>query len=170
MKTLRLPPPPHREHHRIRPVSSRGYTLIEALVASGVLLVGVSAAAAMSLALVTQEEINENTLRAANHLDNAARLMQLGLAPATVVSLLPEVAVVDSLDFSQRDLSVPGIGTIPAITVSVTYRPTGATAANRGNVLEWTGGDPGTRRTASVEIISDAGVRSGTPPRVSHFK
>jgi len=149
---------------------ARGYTLVEALVASSVLLVGISAAASMSLALVTQEEINENTVRAANHLDNAARLVQLGMPPASIPGLLPAEPVVASLSFSQRTINLPEVGSVPATTVTVVYRPTGAVAENRGQVLEWTGGDAGAERSASVEVVSAGSFQSGPPPRINHFQ
>ena len=44
----------------------KAYTLIEALVASSILLIGIAAAASMSLSFVTQEEITERAARAFN--------------------------------------------------------------------------------------------------------
>lgn len=146
-----------------------GYTLVESLVASSVLLVGISAAAAMSLALLTQEEINENTVRAANYLDNAARLVHLGVPPDAVASLLPDEPVVASLGFSQRTVNVAEVGGIPAVAVTVTYRPTSAVSANRAQVLEWTGGAEGAERSASVEVFTAGGYQDGVPPRIDHF-
>lgn len=130
----------------------RAYTLVEALVGSSILLIGVAAAASMSLSLVTQEEINERSVRAFNYLDNAARLYRLGVAPPEIEEVLPPEPVVTSLDFSQRDVAVSGIGAIPATTIRITWRTTSATSSG-GASPDWTGGDPEATRTESVEVI-----------------
>lgn len=158
-------PPPSRSRRRCR-----GYTLVEALVASSVLLVGIGAAASMSLTLVTQEEINENTVRAANYLDNAARLVHLGVPPASVSALLPNEPVVASLSFSQRTINLPEVGSVPATAVTIVYLPTGAVAQSRSQVLEWTGGVEGAERSATVEVVTADSYQSGLPPRIDHFK
>lgn len=66
-----------------------GYTLIEVMMAISVLLVGVAAAAQLSLTMRKQEEANANIARALNLLESSHRLFQLGLSPAEVTALLP---------------------------------------------------------------------------------
>jgi len=68
----------------------RGYSLIEVLIAGAILVIGVSAAAIMANALFVQEESNGYALRAFNAQEQAARLWQLGLSPATITNILPE--------------------------------------------------------------------------------
>ncbi|MEM7700239.1 MAG: prepilin-type N-terminal cleavage/methylation domain-containing protein [Verrucomicrobiota bacterium] len=147
-----------------------GYTLIEALVASSILLIGIAAAASMSLTMVTQEEINERSVKAINYLDNATRLFQLGVPAGEIEALLPVEPLVSSLTFSSRDLTVPGVGTVPATTLTLTYEPTPATSTNAAAVAQWTGGDKDATRTISVEVIRAQSTLTETLPRVDHFK
>ncbi|MEM6916591.1 MAG: prepilin-type N-terminal cleavage/methylation domain-containing protein [Verrucomicrobiota bacterium] len=133
--------------------SKRAYTLIEALVGSSVLAVGVGAAASMSLTLVTQEEINERSVRAFNYLDNASQLVRAGVDPAQIQNILPTEPIVTSLATSSRNVTVSGLGTIPAITLTVTYDPSGATEGNISTIEQWTGGDDSTTRSESIELI-----------------
>lgn len=78
-----------------------GYTLIEVLVASAILLIGISAASSLSLTMVTQEEMNYRISRSLNVLENCARLYQLGVQPANIyggpASLLPNEPSVSSI-------------------------------------------------------------------------
>jgi type II secretory pathway pseudopilin PulG len=131
----------------------RAYTLIEALVASSILLIGISAAASLSLAMVTQEEMNERSVTAANYLDNAARLYQLGVDQGQIRNLLPVEPVVESLTFTGRDLNVTDVGSVPALRMNLTYKATTATANNPVSTTLWTGGEQTARRTESVEVI-----------------
>lgn len=134
--------------------TTRAYTLIEALVASSILLIGISAAASLSLAMVTQEEMNERSVTAANYLDNASRLYQVGVDKGQIRNLLPVAPVVESLTFSERDLTVTGIGgSIPAVRLNLTYKATTSTANNPVSSTLWTGGNQTARRTESVEVI-----------------
>ncbi len=146
---------------------SRAYTLIEALVASSVLLIGISAAASMSLSLVTQEEINERSVKVFNYLDNAARLCQMGVDPTEIAALLPSEPAVKSLTFTGRTLTVAGVGDIPATTITVTYNPAAATVAH--TPLTWTGGDKDTTRSESVDVIRSNSTLNGPLPRVQFF-
>ena len=65
------------------------YTLIEVMMAISVLLVGVAAAAQLSLTMRKQEEANANIARSLNLLESSHRLFQLGLSTAEVTALLP---------------------------------------------------------------------------------
>ncbi|MEM7600124.1 MAG: hypothetical protein AAF357_01760 [Verrucomicrobiota bacterium] len=137
----------------LKSVGRRAYTLIEALVGSSVLAVGIGAAASMSLTLVTQEEINERSVRAFNYLDNASQLLRAGIAPVDIPGILPQEPLVTSLTSSTRDVTVAGIGTIEAVTLTVTYDPSGASAANSPTAEDWTGGDNATTRSESIELV-----------------
>ncbi len=66
------------------------YSLIEVLIAAAILVIGISAAAILANALLVQEESNGFALRAFNTQEQAARLWQLGLSPATITNILPE--------------------------------------------------------------------------------
>lgn len=145
----------------------RAYTLVEALVASSILLIGIAAAGSMSLTLITQEEINERSLVAVNYLDNAARLYQVGVDPADIPNLLPNEPVVDSLTASTRDLTVAGLGTVPSVILTLTYHPSPAKGTSAAG--NWTGGDANTTRQISVEVIRARSHITDPLPRVQHF-
>lgn len=145
------------------------YTLIEALVASSILLVGIGAACSMSLTLVTQEEINERSVRAVNYLDNAVRLYQMGVETADIGAILPPEPAVDSIGFSTRTVNVTGIGNIPATTITVTWTPAEGAGAGTPGGPEWTGGDPDVTRTISVEAIRSGSHLTGILPRLDYF-
>lgn len=69
---------------------SRAYSLVEVLVASGILVIGITGAAMLAHTLLLQEESNGFALRAINAQEQAARLWQLGLSPSTITNILPE--------------------------------------------------------------------------------
>lgn len=98
---------------------TRGYTLIETLVAVSILLVGVAAAAQLSLAMRKQEEANANVARALNLAEQAHRLYQLGLGTGEVLALLPPdpCAAVSS---GAHSLSIPAeLPNLEAVSWSV---------------------------------------------------
>lgn len=145
----------------------RGYTLIEALVASSILLIGIAAAGSMSLALITQEEINERSIIAVNYLDNAARLYQLGVDASEIQGILPTEPIVDSLGFSNRTVTATGIGNIPATTLTLTYHPSPAKGTSAAG--NWTGGDKDATRQIQVEVIRASSHLTDPLPRVQFF-
>ena len=146
---------------------SGGYTLIEALVSSSVLLIGIAAAASMSLAMVTQEEMNERSAKAFTYLDNAARLYQMGVEPAYINNLLPSEPVVLSMSYRVRNIAVTGLGNVPATTITMVYKPSSATG-NSG-FQRWTGGDKDVTRSESIEVIRSNSFVSEPLPRVVHY-
>jgi type II secretory pathway pseudopilin PulG len=105
----------------------RAYTLVETLVAASILLLVVAAAAALSGALTLQEELAQRSVVALNYQEQAARLWQLGLAPAEIFGenglLPPEPGVVD-LEFNNADPapSFPGLGPISQTECVLTFR------------------------------------------------
>lgn len=113
---------------------NRAYTLIEALVASSVLLIGIGAASSMSLAMLTQEEINERSVTAVNYLDNALMLYQSGVDAADIPSILPAEPLVSSLNTATRNVNVPGLGSVPTVTLTLTYKPVNASSANSASI------------------------------------
>ena len=66
------------------------YSLIEVLIASGILLTGIAAIAMMAHTMFLQEEANGRVTRALNLQEQAATLWQLGLSPTTITNILPE--------------------------------------------------------------------------------
>ncbi len=146
---------------------TRAYTLIEALVASALLLTGIAAAASLSLALVTQEEIGERSERAYTYLENAALLYQAGVPQNEIPALLPPEPVVTSLDFTAGSLEVSDFGPLPSITLTVQWNPAGATAT--AGLGRWTGGATATSRRASIDLIRTNPTVPAPLPRVDAF-
>ncbi len=145
----------------------RGYTLIEALVASSILMIGVAAAASMSLSFVTQEEISERSARAFNYLENAAALLHAGVDSSQIASILPPEPVVTSLSFTDRTLMATNFGAVPSTLVTVAFK---ANAANAASGLDrWTGGKDDAVRTAAVEIVRTNSTLASPLPRVDFF-
>ena len=81
------------------PLPPHGYSLIEVLIAAGILLTGIAAAAMMAHTMFLQTQDNGRVTRAINLQEQAATLWQLGLDPDTVTNILPERYV---------DLNPPG--------------------------------------------------------------
>lgn len=146
---------------------TRAYTLIEALVASSILMIGIGAAASMSLAFITQEEISERAARAFTHLDNAVTLYQAGVPAARIPELLPPEPVVVSLTFTESSILATHLGAIPSTLVTVTWISNGATAG--AGLSQWTGGAPNTTRSAAVEAIRTNPTLAAPLPRVDSF-
>ena len=91
---------------------SAGYTIVEAMVAVSILLLGVAAAAALSLTMVQQEEINARAARAVNWQENAVRLYQLGLGTASdtteILDVMPGLPGLTSITVSTSTNNVDG--------------------------------------------------------------
>jgi prepilin-type N-terminal cleavage/methylation domain-containing protein len=71
-------------------MSTRGYSLIEVIMAAAIIAVGLTAATALVGTLMQQQELNAATLRAANLQEQAAKLYRLDLRPDDIYKLLPE--------------------------------------------------------------------------------
>jgi type II secretory pathway pseudopilin PulG len=67
-----------------------GFSLVEAMIAAGIVAVGLTAAASLVGALMAREEVNSISLRAANLQEQAVVLYRLGLSPAKIREIMPE--------------------------------------------------------------------------------
>lgn len=132
---------------------SKGYTLIETLVASAVMMVAIGAASSLSLSMVSQEEMSERTVRVMNHLENAAALYQLGFDTADIGGLLTNDPAVSNLSYASETPTVSGLGTIDVTQITVQFKPSAATSANSASEKSWTGGDSSKVRSHSVKVF-----------------
>jgi type II secretory pathway pseudopilin PulG len=83
-------------------VICRGYTLIEVLVAGGILVIGIAAAASLAMTMVAQEKSNARVAEAFNIQEQAGRY-QLGLTPTVITNeLLPYKASEMTLQFQNE--------------------------------------------------------------------
>lgn len=145
----------------------RAYTLIEALVASSILMIGIAAAASMSLSFITQEEIAERADKAFARLENAATLYQCGVDSSAIPGLLPPEPVVTSLTFTDRTINATNLGAIPSVLITATWKSSGST--DTSGVSRWTGGRQDSTRTASIEVIRADRTVAFPLPRVDFF-
>lgn len=98
------------------------YSLIEILVAAGILILVVAVTAALSLSLSNQEEQSARTAVALNYHEQMGRLWQLGLAPAEIEAIRPPQPLVTSLIFTESDVNFDGIGTLRQANSTITFR------------------------------------------------
>ena len=119
-------------------VRRRGYSLIELLVALGLLAAGLGAAASLSLTINKQDELNLHRMRALNFAENAARLWQMGVAPSSVL-LTERDSESSNIAYSfstVTTVNVSGVtgdatkGVMEKTTLSVTWTPPGSSAAS----------------------------------------
>lgn len=103
---------------------ARGYTLVEVLIASSILAMGLAAAFRMSLAMGTQEEINHRMAMGLSLHENAARLYQLGIDDFQ--NLLPASGGLVTFSATPRDVDGLNVS-IPAnlnpMTITATIYP-----------------------------------------------
>ena len=125
---------------------SAGYTLVEVLVASSILMLGISAACVMSLTMVTQEEMSHRMARALNAQENAARLFQLGVDnaqisadPTVTTGILPACSDV-ALSIDAVDGTVAGVGTLDAAAITATIYTTEPDSTLAQTEKGWTAG------------------------------
>ena len=83
-------------------MKTKGFSLVEAMIAAGIVAIGLTAAASLVGALMAKEEINSISLRAANLQEQAVMLYRLGLPPARIREILPETV---------SDTTTPAAGT-----------------------------------------------------------
>jgi len=141
-----------RHRKRLPTRSEAGYSLIEVLVAGSILLIGVAAAAKLSLVMVTQEEINQRVSVSLSHQEMAMRLYQLGLSQAEIDGLLPHDPNVASLTYTSGTEGVSGATLTPLeyleSTLVVNSTPTGAKSAG-----EWNGGGDTSAAETRTNIV-----------------
>ena len=116
---------------------SRAYSLIEVLIASGILLTGIAAVAMMAHTMFLQEEANGRVTRGLNLQEQAATLWQLGLSPSTITNILPERCMASNppgadavnLTFT-TNANITGLGSAVAESVNIGIVFHSATYAN----------------------------------------
>ena len=123
--------------------ATSAYTIIEVMVAAGILVIGVAAAAALALTMVSQEESNAQVARAFNIQEQAGRLYQLGLAPAEIASILPPEPNVEELNFTTGATNVTGVGDIETAEIEMLF--------NSGEPMA--SGDSTSSRTNTILLV-----------------
>jgi len=72
------------------------------MVAAAIVAIGLAAATVLVGTLMTQQEVNARSLRAANLQEQAAKLYRLDMPKEVIPSLLPESAIVGSVPTDGR--------------------------------------------------------------------
>lgn len=124
----------------MRPATRKaGYSLAEVLVAASILMIGVSAAASLTLSMNTQEDIAWRVSRGLNMLENAALLYQMGVSKDDVIDFIPldEAAILSVLN-DQADESVTNLGVMRGVTFQVQISP--VVDGGSWSAGTWTGG------------------------------
>lgn len=130
----------------------RAYSLVEVLVATGVITSAVAAAVSLSAATNSQEEAGNKIARAQAVQENAARLFRLGLSPAEILRLLPKDPIVHGLAITETTQIVSGVGTMEKATIVIEYD----VSPNAGVWVPdtWTGGPGGDANRRSATIVA----------------
>ena len=108
---------------------NRGYSLVEVVVSSALLGLAIGGALSLAATMNVQHAAAFSGAVSQNYHDNAARLWQLGLSPAEVLSVMPHVT--DNADL--LDAIVP-TGTAPGSQVAFGASGTTTLANSMGTV------------------------------------
>jgi Tfp pilus assembly protein PilV len=116
----------------------RGYTLIEALIATSILMLGALAAASLSLTMAKQDDLVDRTAQAVNWHENAAELYRLGLSSAEIAAIIPPPSFTITRTLTEATENVTNLGNVTIATSSITYKPDPDAAATetRTHVLK----------------------------------
>lgn len=122
------------------------------MVAGAILAMGVAAATAMALSMITQEEINARVAKALNLQEQAVTLWQMGMTPAQITNTLPTNSNIVSLTFTTGDTNISGIGTVEQASITAVIQTTPQVT---WTAETWTAGgsSSGTTRTNSIFAI-----------------
>lgn len=97
-----------------------GYSLVEVLIAAGIVALGIGAAALLALTMVSQQEGSARVVRALNYQEQAARLYQLGVPSMSITGIMPAESSVTSLAFTdEANVVHADIGTNQTVTCTV---------------------------------------------------
>ena len=137
----------------------RAYSLVEVMIGSAILMIGISAACMLSLTMVSQEEGSVRASRALNVFENAMQLYQVGLSPAEVVALLPADPAVIGLTLTPNTSAVTGIGSPERIDAQMQFTTMINTEPSNGTSIawtagKWTGGANGTTNNRLTQVIA----------------
>jgi type II secretory pathway pseudopilin PulG len=130
---------------------SRAYTLLEVMIAAGLLMMAISAASSLSLAMNTQAEINYSMSRALNLQENCVRAYHLGLDPADIQVLMPPEPSLASINTSTSTPTVTNVGPMDSVTWDFFIRTN--TSSGAWSEGMWTGGDQGAVREVNCRAF-----------------
>ncbi len=108
---------------------SRGYSLIEVVIAGFLLVIAISAAAVLARSIVAHEESNTIVSRAVNTQEQAAKLYSLGLSPTAITNILPEVFTTNTtpaeqtlnLSFVLTNANIANVGLLETAVSTIIY-------------------------------------------------
>jgi len=124
------------------------YSLVEVVVASSVLMIGVAAACVLSLTMIGQEETHVRVSRASNYMENATRLYQLGFSSAEAKALLPQDIMVKSITATAQTAPNTTVGNPEFISWTLQFYPIPSSSV-------WTAGTWGGKPDTTISGNSD---------------
>ncbi len=115
--------------------SRRGYSLVEVIIAGFLLVIAISAAAILARSITLNEEANTSVAKAINTQEQAAKLYSLGLTPAAITNILPEVFTTNTapaeqtlnLSFQLTNTTITNVGVLETAVCTLIY-PVGQNA------------------------------------------
>ena len=113
-----------------------GYTLIEALIATSVLLLGALAAASLSLTMAKQDSLSDRTARAMNWHEGAADLYRFGLSSGELSEIAPPNPIILTHTVTEATEAVAGLGDVTVATSTITYKPDPDDNETRTHILK----------------------------------
>ncbi|MDX2082246.1 MAG: prepilin-type N-terminal cleavage/methylation domain-containing protein [Terrimicrobiaceae bacterium] len=110
-------------------MKTRGYTLVEVMIAGTLLLIGIGAAALLANTLLRQQFFATETTRALNMQEQAVRLFQLGMDATEIAAVLPAKVVATDppgegeihLQFATSAQTITGVGSVEIGTCRIVY-------------------------------------------------
>jgi prepilin-type N-terminal cleavage/methylation domain-containing protein len=120
--------------------STRGYTLIELLVATSIIMMGAVAAYHLAINATKVEEMNSRLTRGLSLQENYARLWQVGMSPSAISVLLPRSNEV-SISSTAESVGLTKPGPMEGLTIRAnltTGMVNGVTRPNDVTVLRAT--------------------------------
>ncbi|MGK0184603.1 MAG: prepilin-type N-terminal cleavage/methylation domain-containing protein [Verrucomicrobiales bacterium] len=137
-----------------------GYTLIEVMVASTLLSVGIAAATVLSLTMASQEDANQRVSRALHLQECAARLFQIGLSGDEIDLLLPNDPTIRNsttsapytkVSFVVTSETAAGFGSFEQGICTMNFSST-ASSVGTWTAGTWTGGEAADR-TRELTVV-----------------
>jgi len=113
-------------------------------------MMAIAAVTAMALMTVGQQETNVRISQAINHQEQAARLYQLGLSPATITNIMPPEPGVALTFKNATNGAIGGIAGMDRIVCEVIFQPN--PTASSWSEGHWVGGTTDTRTNSMVVV------------------
>lgn len=130
----------------------RAFSLVEVLIAAGILSVGLGAAAVLAASLMNQQQRNAIAQRAFNLQEQASKLYRLDMPRATILDILPELCTGSGAPLAGGYV----LTFTPATDANFNFTVSGTTVTTKRRDLRIVYADPagtGDFRTNTISIV-----------------